>query len=133
MVQTDPLADMLTIIRNGLMRSKESVICPYSKTKEGILAVLKEEGYIDNYKFFDEDAVQKKMKIYLKYGPRGERVIQRIERISKPGRRFYSKIGDLKPVLNGLGIDVISTSQGVLSDRQAREKNIGGEVLCRIW
>ena len=133
MVQTDPLADMLTIIRNGIMRKKNSVTCPFSKMKEGVLIVLEREGYINGYSVDRQNAVRPIMTINLKYGPRGENVIQKIDRVSKPGRRNYSQIRDLKPVLNGLGINIVSTSKGIISDRQARQQNVGGEVLCRIW
>ena len=124
---------MLTIIRNGLRIKKESVKCFHSNTKEGILEVLKEEGYITNFKVLEPDPAKKMLKIYLKYGPKGEEIIRKILKVSKPGRRIYRKIKELPPVLNGLGIHVLSTSHGIISDRKAREQNIGGEVLCRIW
>jgi small subunit ribosomal protein S8 len=133
MSQNDPIADMLTIIRNGLSARKESVKCPYSKLKEGILEVLKEEGYIKNFKVLDIDPPKRLLKIYLKYGPNGEEVIRKIAKVSKPGRRIYRKIQELPPVLNGLGIHVLSTPSGIISDRKAREQNVGGEVICEIW
>jgi small subunit ribosomal protein S8 len=133
MVMTDPIADMLTIIRNGLTMTKEAVTCPHSKMKEGVLNVLKTEGYIANFKVMDGPGVGKSIKVYLKYGPNGEKVINRLERISKPGRRMYSSIKDLAPVRQGMGICVLSTPKGVVSDREARAQNVGGEVLCRVW
>lgn len=133
MVQTDPIADMLTVIRNGLMVKKESVMSHHSKIKEGLLKVLKEEGYLKAFKILDQDTKIKTIKIYLKYGPRGEKIINRVQRVSKPGRRVYSKIDDLPPVIQGLGINILSTSKGILSDREARKQKVGGEVLCKIW
>ena len=112
---------------------KESVICPYSKTKEGVLEVLKREGYITSFTSFEVEPAGKAFKIVLKYGPDGEMVINRLERVSKPGRRVYSGIADLKPVLQGMGISILSTPEGMLSDREARDKNVGGEVLCKVW
>ena len=133
MSQNDPIADMLTVIRNGLVPRKESVKCPFSQTKEGILEVFKEEGYIVNFKVLELDPPKKSIKIYLKYGPKGEKVITKIMRVSKPGRRIYRKIKELPPVLNGLGINVLSTPKGIISDRKARDENVGGEVLCKVW
>jgi small subunit ribosomal protein S8 len=105
---------------------------PLSKVKRGLADVLKREGYIWDWKEVDGEPV-KQLRIELKYGPNGERVIRELRRISKPGRRIYSRAQDLRPILNGLGISVISTSNGVVSDREARQKNVGGEVLCEIW
>ena len=133
MSQNDPVADMLTVIRNGLVPRRETVKCPYSKIKEGILEVLKDEGYIANYKILELDPPKKLVKIYLKYGPNGEEVIRKITRVSKPGRRIFRKIKELPPVLNGLGINILSTPNGVISDRKAREGNVGGEVICKVW
>ncbi len=112
---------------------KTSVKFPHSKLKEGVLTVLQGEGYIDSFTVFDAEPTGKTAKVILKYGPRGEKVVNRIERVSKPGRRVYSGVDGLKPVLQGLGISVVSTPQGVLSDREARAKKVGGEVLCRVW
>jgi small subunit ribosomal protein S8 len=131
---TDPIADMLTRIRNAVRVERPHVEVPTSKVKRGLADVLKREGYIWDWteSEFEESPV-KQLRIELKYGPNGEKVIQDIKRVSKPGRRVYSKARDLKPVLNGMGITIISTSSGVLSDREARQKNAGGEVICEVY
>ena len=131
-MMTDPIADMLTRIRNGVSVERPHVEMPLSKVKRGVADVLKREGYIWDWQEVAGEPVSG-LRLDLKYGPNGERVIQKIRRVSKPGRRVYSKAKDLAPVLNGLGISVISTSRGVLSDREARQRNLGGEVLCEIW
>ena len=130
-MMTDPIADMLTRIRNAVRVERPHVDVPLSRVKLGVAEVLKREGYIWDYKEVDGEPV-KQLRIELKYGPNGERVIQTIRRISKPGRRIFSKSRDLRPVLNGLGISIVSTSQGMVSDREARRQNIGGEVLCEV-
>jgi len=129
---TDPIADMLTRIRNAVRVERPFVDMPMSKVKRGLADVLKREGYIWDWQEVDESPVSQ-LRIELKYGPNGERVIQKIRRVSKPGRRVYSKARDLRPVLNGLGITIISTSRGVISDREARQRKLGGEVLCEVW
>lgn len=131
-MMTDPIADMLTRIRNAVRVEKPHVDLPVSKVKRGLAEVLKREGYIWDWEEIEGDVVNQ-LRLHLKYGPNGERVIQRIRRISKPGRRVYSGAASLKPVLGGLGISVLSTSRGVISDREARQKKVGGEVLCEIW
>ena len=131
-MMTDPIADMLTRIRNAVRIERPDVEMPSSKVKRGMAEVLKREGYIWDWQEVEDDPVNQ-LRLELKYGQNGERVIQRIRRVSKPGCRVYSKARDLKPVLNGLGISVISTSRGVLSDREARQRGVGGEVLCEIW
>lgn len=131
-MMTDPIADMLTRIRNAVRVEKEILDVPYSKLKEGVVDVLKREGYIWNYEVVDGEP-SKTIRIQLKYSMSGERVIQSIRRISKPGRRVYSASKELRPVLNGYGITILSTNKGVVSDREARAQNIGGEVLCEIW
>ncbi len=130
-MMTDPIADMLTQIRNAVRVERPHVDMPLSQMKRGVAEVLKREGYIWDYEVVDGEPV-KKLRIELKYGPNGERVIQQIRRVSKPGRRVYTKSRDLRPVLNGLGISIVSTSKGVFSDREARQQNIGGEVLCEV-
>ena len=130
-MMTDPIADMLTRIRNAVRVERSHVDMPVSGVKLGVAEVLKREGYIWDYKELESDPV-KQLRIELKYGPNGERVIQTIRRVSKPGRRVFSKCRDLRPVLNGLGISIVSTSQGFKSDREARQANIGGEVLCIV-
>ncbi len=132
MTMTDPIGDMLTRIRNAIRNRRKTVRIPKSKMKIGIAEVLTKEGYIEGYELVEE-GVQGAIEIKLKYGPDGEVVIRKIERTSKPGRRVYGKIADLKPVLNGLGISVLSTSKGILSDREARRQRVGGEVLCTVW
>jgi len=129
---TDPIADMLTRIRNAVRSGKSEVLVPSSKVKLGIVEVLKREGYIEGFEIVQR-RVQNDIRIRLKYGPTGERVITHIERVSKPGRRVYLGVKKLRPVLRGLGIAVVSTPKGVLSDREAREANVGGEALCRVW
>lgn len=136
---TDPIADMLTRIRNAVRVERQTVEVATSKVKRGLADVLKREGYIWDWAEVDftgdskEPSPVKQLRIELKYGPNGEKVIQEIKRISKPGRRVYRKARDLKPVLNGMGITILSTSTGVLSDREARQKNAGGEVICEVY
>ena len=129
---TDPIADMLTRIRNAVRVERPHVDVPASKVKRGLADVLKREGFIWDWQEVDGEPVRQ-LRLELKYGPNGEHVIQHIKRISTPGRRVYRKATDLRPVLNGMGICVISTSGGVISDREARQKNIGGEVLCEVY
>lgn len=131
-MMTDPLADMLTRIRNAVRVERPHVDMPLSKVKRGVAEVLKREGYIWDWKEVESEPAPQ-LRLELKYGPNGERVIQRIRRVSKPGRRIYSKAKELRPVLNGLGITILSTSSGVVSDREARQKNLGGEVLCEVY
>ena len=131
-MMTDPIADMLTRIRNAVRVERPNVDMPLSKVKRGLADVLKREGYIWDWQEVDEQPVNQ-LRLDLKYGPNGERVIQKLQRVSTPGRRVYSKARDLKPVLNGLGIKILSTSRGVVSDREARSRNLGGEVLCEVW
>jgi small subunit ribosomal protein S8 len=131
-MMTDPIADMLTRIRNAVSVERPHVEMPLSKVKRGLAEVLKREGYIWD---FSEVKTEKfpQLRLELKYGPNGERVIRHIRRISKPGRRIYNRAAQLRPILNGLGISIISTSRGVISDREARQRNLGGEVLCEVW
>jgi small subunit ribosomal protein S8 len=131
-MMTDPIADMLTRIRNAVRIERSHVDMPLSKVKRGLAEVLKREGYIWDWEEI-EGQPSSLLRLHLKYGPNGERVIRQIRRISKPGRRIYSGAVRLKPVLGGLGICVISTSRGVISDREARQRKLGGEVLCEVW
>ncbi|MCI5879956.1 MAG: 30S ribosomal protein S8 [Bacillales bacterium] len=132
MVVTDPIADMLTRIRNAnAMRYKE-VEVPASRIKLEIARILKEEGYISDVKI-KKDKVQDVMVLNLKYGEKKERVITGLKRISKPGLRVYAKVEELPRVLNGLGIAIISTSKGIMTDKEARKESLGGEVLAYIW
>ncbi len=131
-MMTDPIADMLTRIRNAVRVERPHVTMPISKVKRGLAEVLKREGYI--WDWHEEQAQPvPQLRLELKYGPNGERVIRHIKRVSKPGRRVYSGASALRPILNGLGISIISTSRGVISDREARQKKLGGEVLCELW
>jgi small subunit ribosomal protein S8 len=132
MSMSDPLADMLTRIRNGGKAKFNSVEIPGAKIKIELAKLMKDEGFIRNYKVV-KDNKQGVLKVYLKYGPDQIHAIYGIQRISKPSRRIYMKSKDVKPVLNGMGISVISTSRGMMTDKQARKDNIGGEVLCKIW
>ena len=132
MGMTDPIADMLTRIRNANAVRHRHVSVPASRLKRQIAEVLKREGFISGYELI-EDKKQGVLRINLKYGPDGEKVITRIVRESKPGRRKYSAVKSLKPVLAGIGLGIISTSKGVMSDRECRKHNIGGEYLCTVW
>lgn len=131
-MMTDPIADMLTRIRNAVAIERAFVDIPHSKVKQGIADVLQREGYIWDYEIV-EDQPRNVVRIHLKYGPNGERVIQKIGRVSKPGRRIYSGASDLPEILQGMGISIISTNKGLLSNREAKEQSVGGEVLCTIW
>ena len=128
---SDPISDMLTRVRNAVHVHRKDVKIPSSTLKVGIARDLQDEGYIDDFDVI-EDAKQGILRINLKYGPRGEQVIHKLQRASRPGRRLYRKAADLPRVLDGLGIAIVSTSKGVLSDRTCREKNVGGEVVCTV-
>jgi small subunit ribosomal protein S8 len=132
MGMTDPIADMLTRIRNGIMAKKEQVDIPSSKLKVGIARMLKDEGYINNFKVV-KDKKQGVLRVYLKYDSSGKGVIGGISRISKPSRRVYVRKDRIPRVLNGLGVAIISTSRGVITDREARKLEVGGEVVCSVW
>jgi small subunit ribosomal protein S8 len=148
-MMTDPLADMLTRIRNANRIERPAVDIPATKLKVAVAQVLKDEGFILDYhvghihsdeqggKTFQQEQDLSKphllLRVYLNYGPEGERVIRHIERASRPGRRLYRRVEQLRPVLDGLGISVISTSRGVMSDRKARAQRLGGELLCTVW
>ena len=132
MSMSDPLADMLTRIRNAVMVKFDSVEMPSSTIKVDVAKVLKEEGYITDYSVLD-DSLQGVLTVNLKYGPDSEPVITGIKRISKPGLRKYAKASAIPKVLNGLGIAVVSTSKGVVTDKTARALNAGGEIICEVW
>ncbi|MCI0684363.1 MAG: 30S ribosomal protein S8 [Gemmataceae bacterium] len=148
-MMTDPIADMLTRIRNGNRNETPAVDMPWTVLKQQIAQVLKEEGFIIEHQVgamalneqgqrtfqapADDKEPKKILRIFLKYGPEGERVIRHLERASRPGLRIYRSYKDLKPVLEGLGIAILSTNRGVISDRQARAQRVGGELLCQIW
>lgn len=135
MGMTDPIADMLTRIRNGARIYRERVGMPYSQLKEGVLRVLKDEGFIADYKVIDQENGRRTLFVFLKYGPDGEQVINRLQRVSKPSRRVYSPVLGLErnQVLEGLGVAVVSTSQGIMSDRECVKRHLGGEIICSVW
>ena len=132
MVMTDPVADMLTRIRSGLERKCEYVDMPLSGLKQGIAEVLKREGYVGDFSVVETKPAHA-LRVFLKYGPEGEDVIQSLKRVSRPGRRVYARVSDMEPVLDGLGITVVSTPKGVLSDRECRKERVGGELLCEVY
>lgn len=132
MVVTDPIADMLTRIRNAITAKHADVEIPASKTKKAIIDILLEEGYIAGYEVIEKE-LQNSIKVTLKYGYKGERVITGLKRISKPGLRVYASCADLPKVLNGLGIAIVSTSKGIMTDKHARSQNLGGEVIAYVW
>jgi len=135
MTMTDPIADMLTRLRNANQAYHDVVTMPYSKVKAGVAEILQQEGYITSWKVDQPaaGAVGKSLVLTLKYGPSRERSIAGVRRISKPGLRVYAKATGLPKVLGGLGVAIISTSQGLLTDRQAKQKRVGGEVLAYVW
>jgi small subunit ribosomal protein S8 len=129
---SDPLSDLIARIKNAAMRKRSKVLTPASKLRGRVLDVLKDEGYIRGYELLEVPGEFPQFEIELKYFD-GQPVIVEIARVSKPGRRVYSSIADLKPIKNGLGISILSTPKGVMSDNAARESNVGGEVLCRVY
>lgn len=132
MVMTDPVADFLTRIRNANMVYHDKVEAPASRMKRAIADILKEEGFIRDYEYI-EDGKQGVLRVYMKYGSGKERVITGLKRISKPGLRVYSRKDSIPRVLGGLGIAIISTSRGIMTDKKARQQNLGGEVVCYVW
>ena len=136
---TDPISDMLTRIRNAVQAKHTRVDMPASKLKADIVRILRDEGYIQGYKALDVPAERagraprRVIRLVLKYGPRGERVITGLQRISRPGRRVYLGVSDVPPVLGGLGTNILTTSRGVMTGRAARQAGVGGEVLCNVW
>lgn len=134
MTMTDPIADMLTRLRNANIAMHDEVRMPSSKAKEALAAVLKAEGYIGDYSVVDSPkGPGRELRIELRYSPDRERVISGIRRVSKPGLRVYTKASEVPRVLGGLGIAVLSTSQGLMTDREARRRRVGGEILCQVW
>ena len=129
---SDPIADMLTRIRNANLAMNEKVDIPASKISEDIIKILRSEGYITDYKFI-ENSKQGVLRVFLKYGPGRERVISGLQRVSKPGRRVYKKADEIPRVMGGLGVSIVSTSRGLLTDKQSRESRVGGEVICKVW
>ena len=132
MVMTDPIADFLTRIRNANQARHEVLEVPASNIKKGIADILKREGFVKNVEVVEDDK-QGIVRVFLKYGQDGQRVITGLKRVSKPGLRVYAKREELPKVLNGLGIAIISTSEGLLTDKEARQKNVGGEVVAYVW
>jgi small subunit ribosomal protein S8 len=129
---TDPIADMLTRIRNAYAAKHQKVDVPISNIKLEIARILKEEGFINNYKMIGEGS-RRNIRVYLRYGTKGEQVMSKIERVSKPGCRVYVGSSSIPSVLGGLGVNILSTSRGLMTDRRARREKIGGEILCRIY
>ena len=132
MAISDPIADMLTRIRNAAKAKFNSVDVPGSTLKIELAKILKNEGYIRNYKFL-KDGKQGILRIYLKYGPGQSPVVYGLKRISKPSCRVYVKSNEIKPIFNGMGISILSTSRGIMTDKKARKENVGGEILCNVW
>ena len=130
---TDPISDMLTRMRNALMSRHTRVEMPSSKVKVELAKILKEEGYIDNFKVLEEPGNKRRLAMQLRFGPRGQRVLTGLERVSRPGCRVYAAKDELPTVLGGLGISIVSTSKGIMSGDEARQRRLGGEVICRIW
>ncbi|MGH3661888.1 MAG: 30S ribosomal protein S8 [Micromonosporaceae bacterium] len=135
MTMTDPIADMLTRLRNANQAYHDQIVMPYSKIKANIAEVLKREGYITAWQVRepDENSVGRTLTVELKFGPNRERSLAGLRRVSKPGLRVYARSTDLPRVLGGLGVAIVSTSQGLLTDRQARKRGVGGEVLAYVW
>jgi small subunit ribosomal protein S8 len=130
---TDPVADLLSRIRTAYMAKHDRLDVPASKLKLEVCRILKEQGYLESFQLLDSDPVKQQVRIFLRYSPDGEPLIRRIKRVSKPGRRVYKSAEEIRPVLNGLGVGIISTSLGLLTDSQARQRRVGGEVLCEVW
>lgn len=129
----DILGNFLTIIRNGISRSKSSVVAPYSSLKYELAVILQEEGFIQGFEVLHEnDIVNKQLKIFLKY-VNNESVIHEITRVSKPSRRIYAGVGSIKPVIGGLGVSVLTTNKGLLTDKTAKKMRVGGEIICTVW
>ena len=133
MTMTDPIADLLARIRNAQQVKHDQLDLPASRMKMDICRILKEQGYIRDYALSTEDPVKQSMRVVLKYNDQGEPAIQTLRRVSRPGRRVYRGADDLKPVLNGIGVGIVSTSSGLLTDAEARENRVGGEILCEVW
>lgn len=130
---SDPIASMLTKIRNGLKARKDNISVPLSKTKEKIVKIMKDEGYIKDYRVIENDKIKKDIKVILKYGPNNEDIITGLRRISKPSLKVYVQKDELPRVMGGLGVAIISTSKGIMTEKQSRRENVGGEVMCYIW
>jgi small subunit ribosomal protein S8 len=132
MSMTDPIADLLTRIRNAHLAKHDRLDVPTSKLKQELCRLLQDEGFIRNFRVLEAET-RNTLRIFLRYSPEGTPAINSLERVSKPGRRIYRRADDIQPVRNGMGVGILSTSQGLLSDRQARERRVGGELLCEVW
>ena len=132
MKTSDPLSDLLTRLRNGMRAGHDKVDVPSSRMKEAVLKVLEEEGYIASYRKVQDEG-RSVLRVGLKYDPEGEPIVSGIERVSRPGRRVYAKADDIPSVLGGLGMSIVSTSKGIVTDKKARQSRLGGEVLCNVW
>ena len=130
---TDPIADLLTRIRNAHMADHDKLDCPSSKVKQAVVRILKEEGYIKNFKVVEAKGKHPVIRIYLKYDANGKPVINGVTRVSRPGRRIYAGKDDMPRVLNGLGISILTTNKGIMGNRKAKSLGIGGEILCNVW
>lgn len=132
MVMTDSIGDLLTRIRNGVMVRKKAVFAPYSKTKIAILKILKENGYLENFKVIENEG-KKKIQLFLRYDENGEPFLEEIKRISKPGKRIYMGYKDFKPIKGGYGFRIVSTHRGIMTDKEAKKRKLGGEVICEVF
>jgi len=133
MTMTDPISDLLTRIRNAHIAKHDLLDVPASNVKKEICRILTEQGYLGGFEPSEDEGVHKSLRVHLKYNKQGDPAIRHLARVSKPGRRVYRGADELKPVLNGLGVGIVSTSLGLLSDAEAREKRVGGEVICEVW
>ena len=139
MTMTDPIADFLTRVRNGVSTDRTRVTVPHTRVKESVAGVLKREGFIEDFKVAEGEkgrkgkALGKSLTVFLKYGPNGEPLVNRIERVSKPGCRVYLPTRRMPKVMGGMGILIVTTSKGMLSDRECREQKLGGEIIARVW
>ena len=133
MSMTDTIADLLTRIRNAYGVRHDRLDVPFSGLKQEICAILRDEGFIEGFTLREEGPTDRRIRVFLRYTKDGEPLVRRLQRVSRPGRRVYRKAAEIKPVLNGLGVGIVSTSQGLLTDKAARQRGVGGEVLCEIW
>ncbi len=132
MSMTDPIADLLTRMRNAILAKHDRLDVPASKLKRNLCVLLKQEGFIDDYEVIEEPP-QGSLRVYLRYSDEGVPAVRRMSRVSKPGRRVYRGADNIKPVLNGLGVAIVSTSKGLRTDQEARDQRLGGEILCELW
>lgn len=133
MTMTDPIADLLTRIRNAQTAKHDRLDSPKSRVKAEICRILKDQGFITDFESVGGESTSEQLRIFLRYADDGEPAIQHLQRVSRPGRRVYRGAGELRPVLNGLGVAIVSTSHGLMTDQQARAERVGGEVICEVW